>query len=242
MKLAILAFAILLPGYLAASPLPNQPHVYVEGAAELEVEPDTMIFTLAIQAIDPNLASAKSEVDTRSHLLIATVKKFGVKAEDVATTALNIRPEYEYRDNLRVLTGNQVSRQVDITLRDLKKYPEMMKALVDSKVTETISTNLTLANKAEVEDKVQVTAMANAKVRAMRLAQSQGREVGEPWSISEFNNRASERWELHAARGLSKNTTHEAGMTEMKMADSTEPFEPGVIQITAQVFVVYLLK
>jgi uncharacterized protein YggE len=29
---------------------------------------------------------------------------------------------------------------------------------------------------------------------------------------------------------------------EMRVADSSEPFEPGVMKITAQVYVVYLLK
>lgn len=243
MKLLITAVVSLLLGFpVLATPLPNQPHVYVEGSAELEVEPDTMTFTLSIQTVDLDLAKAKADVDARSRLLIDTIKKFGVKAEDVATTALNIRPEYDYRDNQRVLTGNNVSRQVDITLRELKKYPEMMKALVGAKISETINTNLTLADKKAVEEKVQATAMADAKARAVRLAKSQGREVGDPWSISEFNNRGNERWELRPARNLMGNSAREGAVMAMKMSDSTEPFEPGVMKITAQVYVVYLLK
>lgn len=243
MKMLIPAIAFLLLGVpVAATPLPNQPHVYVEGSAELALEPDTMTFTLSIQTVDLDLARAKADVDTRSRLLIDTIKKFGVKSDDVATTALNIRPEYDYRDNQRVLTGNHVSRQVDITLRDLKKYPAMMKALVDAKISETINTHLTLADKKTVEEKVQAAAMADAKARALRLAKSQGRDLGDPWSISEFNNRGNERWELRPARNLMGSSAREGAVMAMKMADSTEPFEPGVMKITAQVYVVYLLK
>jgi uncharacterized protein len=223
-----------------ADPLPAQPHVYVEGSAEIEVEPDMMTFTLSIQAVDLDLAKAKADVDARSRLLIDTIKKFGIKADDIATTALNIRPEYEYKERERVLTGNNVSRQVDINLRDLKKYPEMMKALVDAKISETINTNLTVADKKAVEEKVQNAAMADAKTRADRLAKSQGREIGDPWSISEFNNRGNERWELKPNRQLMGSSAKEVGT--MRMADSSEPFEPGVMKITAQVYVVYLLK
>ncbi len=241
MKFLIPALAALSLSFPAlATPLPGQPHVYVEGSAELEVEPDTMTFTLSIQKVDLDLAQAKADVDARSRLLIETCKKFGIKAEDIATTALNIRPEYEYRDNQRVLTGNSVSRQVDITLRDLKKYPDMMKALVDAKISETINTNLTVADKKVVEEKAQTAAMNDARARAERLAKTQGKQVGDPWSISEFNNRGNERWELNPNRQLMGSSG--AMKMEMRVADASEPFEPGVMKITAQVYVVYLLK
>ena len=238
-----LLFALALTVFspvLMANPLPAQPHVYVEGSAEIEVEPDMMTFTLSIQHVDVDLAKAKADVDARSRLLIEAVKIFGIKAEDIATTALNIRPEYEYKDSQRVLTGNNVSRQVDISLRDLKKYPELMKALVDAKISETINTNLTLADKKAVEEKVQIAAMNDAKARAHRLAKSQGKSAGEPWSISEFNNRGNERWELRPNRQLMGSSAKE--LSAMRVSDSPEPFEPGVMKLTAQVYVVYLLK
>ncbi len=243
MKFLIPAVASLLLSVPAfATPLPNQAHVYVEGSAELEIEPDTMTFTLSIQKVDLDLAKAKADVDARSRLLIDTIKKFGIKSEDVATTALNIRPEYEYKDNQRVLTGNNVSRQVDITLRDLKKYPDLMKALVDAKISETINTNLTVADKKTVEEKAQTAAMNDARARAERLAKTQGKAVGEPWSISEFNNRGNERWELNPAREFMGNSAAMKADSISLQRNAGEPFEPGVMKITAQVYVVYLLK
>lgn len=241
--LALMAVSpFMASSFAAASPLPAQPHVYVEGSAELEVEPDMMTFSLSIQKVDLDLAKAKADVDERSRLLIETVKKFGVAAKDIATTALNIRPEYEYKDNQRVLTGNNVSRQVDINLRDLKKYPDMMKALVDAKISETISTNLTIANKKPIEEKVQAAAMADAKIRAEHLAKSQGKAVGDPWSISEFNNRGNERWELLPNRQLMGSSASMKADSASLQRFAGEPFEPGVMKINAQVYVVYLLK
>jgi uncharacterized protein len=235
LSLLLLSFPVL------ANPLPAQPHIYVEGSAELEVEPDMMNFSLNIQTLDLDLAKAKADVDARSRLLIETIKKFGIKAEDIATTALNIRPEYEYKENQRVLVGNQVSRQVDITLRDLKKYPEMMKAMVDAKISETINTNLTLANKKSVEEKVQTAAMKDARDRAERLAKSQGKSVGDPWSISEFNVRGDEVWKLVPNRQLMGRSSNKT-VVLAEMMDSSEPFEAGKMKITAQLYVVYLLK
>lgn len=235
LSLLLLSFPVL------ASPLPAQPHIYVEGSAEMEVEPNMMNFSLNIQTLDLDLAKAKADVDKRSRLLIETIKKFGIKAEDIATTALNIRPEYEYKENQRVLVGNQVSRQVDITLRDLKKYPDMMKALVDAKISETINTALTLSDKKSVEEKVQTAAMKDARDRAERLAKSQGKSVGDPWSISEFNMRGDEVWRLVPNRQLMDGSSSKMAM-RAEIASSNEPFEPGKMKITAQLYVVYLLK
>lgn len=243
MKSFFIAFVMITASVAAlASPLPNQPHVYVEGSAEIEVEPDVMTFTLSIQKVDMDLAKAKADVDARSRLLIETCKKFGIKAEDIATTALAIRPEYDYKEQQRVLTGNHVSRQVDITLRDLKKYPAMMQALVDANISETINTQLTVSDKKAIEDKAQTAAMADAKARAERLAKSQGKTVGEPYSISEFNNRGNERWELNPNRELMGSSAKTGVQFDAAMARGGEPFEPGVMKLTAQVYVVYLLK
>jgi uncharacterized protein YggE len=242
MKFLIAFLSLLLLSFpVLASPLPTQPHIYVEGSAELEVEPNMMNFSLNIQTLDLDLAKAKADVDARSRLLIETIKKFGIKAEDIATTALNIRPEYEYKENQRVLVGNQVSRQVDITLRDLKKYPDVMKALVDAKISETINTALTLSDKKSVEEKVQTAAMKDARDRAERLAKSQGKSVGDPWSISEFNMRGEEVWRLVPNRQLMDGSSSKMAM-RAEIANSNEPFEPGKMKITAQLYVVYLLK
>jgi uncharacterized protein YggE len=236
---ALLAF-VFVPAAIA-SPLPDKPHVYVEGSAEVEVAPNLMTFTLSIEKSDMDLAKAKADVDSRSTLLIDTCKKLGIKPDALATTALSITPEYDYRDQQRVFSGNHVSRQVDITLKDLTKYSQVMKALVDAKITQTINTKLSVADEKTVQDKVLVSAMGDAKQRAERLAKSQGKELGEPFSISEFNTRAEETYVLQVNRAIVGQATSGDVRAEFKSA-SNEPFEPGVMKAKAQVYVVYFLK
>lgn len=237
---------VVWSGCIVADPLPQQAHVYVEGSAEIEAEPDLMNFSLSIELVDLDLAKAKASVDERSRQLIALCKKMGISAKDIATTALNIRPQYEYRNQERVLVGNSVSRQVDISLRDLKKYPEFMQALVTAKISETINTELTLADKKSLEEKAQIAAMEDARARAARLVKSQGKKLGDVWSISEFNLRNNERWQLIPNRKLEGSS---AAMDEIsgfsgvaRMKTASEPFEPGVMKFAAQVYVVYLLQ
>jgi len=244
MKKLIAVVALgLLSQLLLASPLPDKPHVYVEGSAEMEVSPDTMTFSLLIEKTDLDLAVAKADVDSRSNLLINTCKKLGMKTDAIATTALSIFPEYDYKDQGRVFSGNRVSRQVDITLKDLTKYAQVMKALVDAKITQTINTKLSLADEKGAQDKVLASAMADAKARAERLAKSQGKELGEPFSISEFNTRAEEIYALRVSRAIVGNSASDAApQVRLSKMEASEPFEPGVMKAKAQVYVVYLLK
>lgn len=229
--------------FLVASPLPDKPHVYVEGSAEIEVAPDLMTFSLLIEKSDLDLATAKADVDARSTLLINTCKKLGIKPDAIATTALSIFPEYDYKDQQRVFSGNRVSRQVDIKLKDLTKYAQVMKALVDAKITQTINTKLSLADEKAAEDKVLINAMADAKARAERLAKSQGKELGDPFSISEFNTRAEETYTLRVSRSIVGDSASDAvPQVRLSKMEASEPFEPGVMKAKAQVYVVYLLK
>lgn len=241
-KLFVMCLAALAVPALA-SPLPDKPHVYVEGSAEVEVTPDLMTFTLSIEKSDLDLAKAKADVDSRSTLLINTCKKLGIKPDALATTALSIFPEYDYKDQIRVFSGNRVSRQVDIKLKDLTKYSQVMKALVDAQITQTINTKLSVSDEKPLEDKVLVNAMADAKVRAERLAKSQGKELGEPFSISEFNTRAEETYNLRVSRAIVGDSASDAApQSRLSKMESGEPFEPGVMKARAQVYVVYLLK
>lgn len=242
-KLIAFATLSLFSSLLIASPLPDKPHVYVEGSAEVEVVPDLMTFTLLIEKNDLDLATAKADVDSRSTLLINTCKKLGIKPDAIATTALSIFPEYDYKDQTRVFSGNRVSRQVDIKLKDLTKYPQVMKALVDAKITQTINTKLSLVDEKSAQDKVLISAMTDAKARADRLAKSQGKELGEPFSISEFNTRAEETYSLRVSRTIVGDSASDtAPQGRLSKMEAGEPFEPGVMKAKAQVYVVYLLK
>lgn len=242
-KLIAVVAMSFLSQLVMASPLPDKPHVYVEGSAEVEVVPDLMTFTLLVEKSDLDLATAKADVDSRSTLLINTCKKLGIKPDAIATTALSIFPEYDYKDQTRVFSGNRVSRQVDIKLKDLTKYSQVMKALVDAKITQTINTKLSLIDEKSAQDKVLISAMSDAKARAERLAKSQGKELGEPFSISEFNTRAEETYALRVSRAIVGDSASDAApQARLSKMEASEPFEPGVMKAKAQVYVVYLLK
>ncbi len=139
------------------------------------------------------------------------------------------------------MKGTQVSRQVDITLNDLDKYPTFMKTLMDSKISRTVNTNLSIKNIKEILDKAQIRAVENARSRAQSLASALNKNVGDVHSISEFKSRTDFPFQLTPGMRAEKNLSRGADMVLMS-ASAQEPFEPGLMQVSATVYVVFLLK
>ncbi len=238
----LLALSLMLGSVVVlANPLPTKPHIYVEGTAEIEVIPDQMTLTVGLSAEHMELATAKREVDERSVLLIDTLKKMDIAARDIATTALQVSPVYDYTDGKQVPRGSRVYRQVDIKLRNLEKYGELIRALIDAKISNTVNTDLSVSDERSVSDKALAEALADARARAEKLLASQGKKLGDVYSISEFELRREESYKLVPNSAVYGESSPMLAMSRADMKHQ-EPFEPGVIRAKAKIYVVYLIK
>jgi uncharacterized protein YggE len=117
-----------------------------------------------------------------------------------------------------------------------------MSVLVKANISETIQTKLSVSNELEITDQALVEATADAKARAERLAKSQGKRLGDPYSISEFMTRGEERFTLFVNRRVEGQSTQAVANLALASSGGYEPFEPGLMVARAQVYVVYLLK
>ena len=256
----VLAFCFFVP-FAFANPLPNAPHIYVEGSAEIEVEPDTAIFTLYLESVDRIAEVAKKEIDVTSKSLVELAQGMGIETDDISATGISVRQKYEYDQNTnqQVFKGVTVSRYVNLTLTDLKNYNEIAHQLVSSGLAKNVSSTLEISDEKSVTDKVLEQALKDATARAKSLATIQGRELGEVHSISEFDLRRSERYELRISRGVSGESV--STILESKTADNfnrvragglaesaqllavrnQDPFNAGNMTAGAKVYVVFLL-
>lgn len=228
-----------------ATPLPQKPHIYVEGSATIDAEPDTITFSLELEKTDPELENAKKDVDQRSFRLIKACKQLDVPSENISTTALRIFPAFRYRNGEQIPNGTTVSRKVDIKLEDLSRYQQVMKALVDANISSTVSTQLSLSNDSHFTDKALEAALEDAEKRAKVLAKAQGKKIIGVHSISEFQDRRNEMFQLIPSRsiqGQSGTGVHRMALEQNQFQDAGEPFEPGRMKATAKVYVVYLIN
>jgi len=229
----LLLLSLLVATVAGADPLPSQPHIYVEGESKVRVAPDLIHIRLNLDKTNPNVAAAKADVDKRSRVLIDACKKMGIQDQDISSSNLQIRPAYEYKNQHNQKIGTTVSRQVDITLKDLTHYPDLIRTLVDGEVGEITETSLSSSREQQLRDQALDQAFSDAKARAERLATSAGSKLGSVYSISEFRVRQDIPW-LSGALSPKRTITFDQV--------AKEPFEPGLIEVTGNVYVVFLLK
>ncbi|HTR00328.1 MAG TPA: SIMPL domain-containing protein [Candidatus Acidoferrum sp.] len=241
-RLALLLLACLPLFSRAAEVIPDKPHIYVEGHASLTAEPDRMRISIELAAVDMDVGVAKDDIDVRSTKLIQKLLDLGIDLNDITTANVRVTPQFRFDNGKQVPTGMQASRQIDITLVNLATYPDLMEALFDVKVDQILATQFQLSTSDSLKDQALAAALADAKTRAENLAKSQGRKLGDVWSISEFNTRYSELTDLvPSAAAVQSNgrTLDEVTITGSRIR---EPFQPGHITGSATVYVVYLLK
>jgi uncharacterized protein len=241
--LAIAAF-VSTPALANEGPLPNAPHVYVEGSAEVSTAPDYMVLTVYYQAGDAVAEAAKAQVDERTRSLLDACAALQIADADLSSTSLGIAPRFEYdaNDHPRP-AGTEVSRAVTITLRDLGRYSSLIAAVMASKPAAINDAQLKSTHADEWTSRAQIGALADARARAQRLAEAAHARLGRVYSISEFSMRNEEAMRLSPGRAISAGAVAPYGYASSALsASAPEPFLPGQLTATARVYVVYLLE
>jgi uncharacterized protein YggE len=231
---AALACALVLSvaGEAPADALPDEPHVYVRGEHSIRVTPDLLGIRVRIWKTDADPDRAKADVDERSARLIAAAQDLGIASADLSATYLQVRPDYELDDETPRLIGTRVARRVEITLRDLSRYGELIRAIIAVRVGEVEDTWVESSQEADLQERCLRAAVEDARRRAAQLAEASGARLKWVYSVSQFETRHDdrERYRPFALRVASAT------------GSADEPFEPGSLEISSRVYAVFLVS
>ncbi|MGA9854826.1 MAG: SIMPL domain-containing protein [Gammaproteobacteria bacterium] len=222
-----IALLLLIPTLALADALPAMPYIQVSGHGTLSVVPDMAHISISIEKTDKDLANARADVERRAAQVIDAAKKLGIAARDISAGNISIWPEYRWQGNNQIFMGQHVSRRIQITLCDLPLYADLVSALVKAGVNTVDSTTLDHSGMPQLRQQALAKAVDDAHQRALALAGAAGVDLGAVYSITE-NSGFSPRPVVMSGRAA---PTSEA-------AD----YEPGSIDVTADVSIVYLLK
>lgn len=225
-RLALGLLLALLPFAACAGALPATPYVQVAGHGSVTAVPDLARVTVSVAKTDKDLALARNAVEQRAAAVIAAARKLGIAERDINAASISIWPEYQWQNNSQVFAGQHVSRNMVITLRDLSRYADLVAALVKAGIM-TFDTALDRSDLAALRRQALAQAVEDAHARALALARAAQVNLGAVYSITENNGFARPQ----------------PMMTEAKMspADGAQ-YQPGSMQINADVSVVYLLQ
>lgn len=163
--------------------------VTVVGEAEKQQKNQIATFTAGVSVVNDSKDAAVAEVNQKIEAIIAAVKDFGIKAEDIKTQNLNIyqREETYYEEGRQKTRPGQwsVSNTIEIKLRDVERASALADLLTKSGATNVWGPNFTFEESENGEDSLLSEAIKNAQEKAEIVARASGGKLGKILSVTE---------------------------------------------------------
>lgn len=209
---------------LAQTPPPRL--VTTTGVGEVKVVPDEVVIALGVDVLDKDLAKSRAEADARTKKSIDAAMAGGVAEKDIQTTAVSIRPEWEYRGpSERVFIGFRTSQTLTIVLRDVAKYEPLLTGLLKAGVERLDGIHWRSSRMDALHAEARLTAVRSARDKARALAEALGQSIGPAYLIND-----EPQFEPVPRMPMYKEMT-------MAAPDQGAPIAPGEMTITARVTV-----
>lgn len=111
--------------------------IAVEGAGAVEATPDIILISYYVSKLDKKDPSrAKTVVDDISSDSVKALIKLGFSEIDITSSSLEMESVEDYDDNGNSsIIGHVVRRKIDIIVRDISLYGDVIQVLVDSHVS-----------------------------------------------------------------------------------------------------------
>jgi hypothetical protein len=226
LKLYLTVFLVLLFAHQSfAGAVPDVPHIVVTGEAELQATPDILTLSLSIADTGFEVAAARDSVESRSVQLIKALTALDIAKEDIRSAQLQITPHYNWNNQAQIYVGTEVSRTIDVTLRDLDRYDDLIRSIIDAGVARIHSTRLSSSKEKELRQEAMAEAIADGMDKARIMVAHLPEQVGAVYSIAP----ASSGGPFPEAR------------YQMAAADSRSAFEPGTILFQESLQIVFYL-
>lgn len=146
------------------------PQVSVQGEGYVEAVPDIVVIQTAVSHTADTLAAAKRQADMVANAVIRAANLHGIQAEDLQASKIHASPEYDWRDGERTLRGQRITREFQLTLRDVDRYGALIQALAEAEVSEINSIDMRFSDEAELANQALRKAIANARGKAEAMA------------------------------------------------------------------------
>jgi uncharacterized protein YggE len=218
----------------------KQSTVSVSGTGTVSVKPDMIQMNISLSKTAPTTKQAQEDVSKMVRQVLNVLKSFSIEDKNISTASLTFNPEYEYRPNRRVLTGQRAEQRITFSINDIQndsvKVPQIIDRLVQINGIELNSMNFGVEDNAEYFVKSRELAFQKALQKAQQYAELSGLKAGKVLSISEegnqqfpqmMNNRMMFKQEVEFATA----------------ADASSTVLPsGELEVTTKILAVFLLE
>ena len=161
--------ALTLP-LLACQATAGDEYIDVTGQGEAEAWPDYLELNMTVSATDKNAETAKSLVDQSMNQALALAATFNIDESDILADRISRQPQWEWHKDGRQYMGEQVRRNLVLTLRNTDDYTELSQRLFAIKNLTINNTSTGFDDPQALQQKATKAALLNARDKASFMA------------------------------------------------------------------------
>lgn len=163
-----------------------QRSVNVSADAEVMAAPDMARLTLSVVETDKDMGAVQDKTNAVVRDFVAAAVKLGIDKKDIATTAVQLQPDYEWdqQNKRNVQIGYRSTRSIDLTVRDLARLGDVFKAATAAGINHVQAPRMDASRADELRDQAMVKATLEARRKADLLAGTLGMKLGDVLTIS----------------------------------------------------------
>ncbi|WP_317172585.1 SIMPL domain-containing protein [Flavobacterium muglaense] len=215
---------------LQAQEIKQVAQISVNGVGEVKVVPDQATISATVETKGVNAKEVKKINDTQVEAVLKMIKKMNLAPTDYKTQRVALNPQYDYE---KKKTSYNATQTLEIIVRDLSKYDELMDGLVSQGINKINNVEFQSSSLSKYESEARKLAMKDAKMKAEDYVSVLGQKVGRALTISDNSQNYRPQPVVYAR------------MMKTEMSDMATPRETvaaGEIKITANVSVSFLLE
>jgi uncharacterized protein YggE len=230
MKRALLILSLFVVTLLSAQEMKQIPQISVTGEGKVKVAPDQVLILATVETKGTNVKDVKKQNDKQVEAVLKMIKKMNLAPADYKTQRVSLNPQYDYEKKKRSYNATQT---IEILLRDLSNYDELMEGLVDEGINRIDNVTFQSSKLAQYQSEARKLAMKEAKMKAEDYVSVLGQKVGRALTISDN----SQNYYPQPMYGVMKMETMADGG-----AGPRQTLAAGEIEITANVSVSFILE
>ncbi len=228
MKKVVLFLTIMFMTMSYAQEAKQIPQINVNGEGKVKVAPDQVCISATVETKGNNAKDVKKQNDEKIDAVLKFIKKMNVPTADFKTKQVALNPQYDYE---KKKTSYNATQTIEIVLKDLSKYDELMEGLVQQGINRIDRVSFETSKLAQIETEARKLAIKDAKLKAEDYVSVLGQKVGKAYTISD-NTQVYRPQPMYAAM---------KSMAMDSAGASNETLAVGEIEVIANVSVSFIL-
>jgi len=231
MKKALLILGILFITNSYSQELKQVPAITVSGEGKVKTAPDQVSISISIETKGIKANEVKMENDKKMDEILKFIKKSAIAKEDFQTQRVLLNPNYDY---VKKKYNYVATQSIQILLKDLTKYDELMEGLVNEGINRIENVEFKSSKMVQLKSEARKLAIKEAKAKAEDFVSVLNQKIGKAILISDNSPTYNPQQQMYAMKTMA-----------MAMDGAEVPRETlaiGEIEISANVSVSFVLE